>query len=115
MSMVVAKLLVVDEHPTLTRLFTSRGGVGRMLTMDLLGLPRAGFEVKSSARELSHKRLGDVKACFGKPVLSQALRGASLVLLLPAGVEAAMSATPKPGEAPTVVAVLQGTGSGSLG
>eukprot|EP00974_Lingulodinium_polyedra_P067494 6534933-Lingulodinium_polyedra.AAC.1 len=53
---VLTKLARVDEHPAMTRLFTFRGGAGRMLAMDLLGPPRAnGFEVKSSARELSHK------------------------------------------------------------
>ena len=67
-SVVLTKLARVDEHPTMTRFFTFRGGVGRMLTMDLLGLPRAnGFEVKSSARELSHKRLKKVRSVSANP------------------------------------------------
>ena len=55
-----AQLLCVDNHPTLTRFFTFRGCVDRMLTMALLGLPNA-LEVKSSARESTHKRLKKVR------------------------------------------------------
>ena len=81
-----------------------------MLTMYLLGLPRAdGFEVKSPARELSHTRLKRVKQCCGKPARCQALRRACMVLQLAYGVNVAMSATPKPGDTPTVVAIQQGT------
>jgi len=104
----VKRLLHVDSHPTLTRFFTYRGCVDRMLTMALLNLPQKGLVVQSSARELTQNRLKKVKQFFGKPAACQALRRASLVLQLTAGIETFMSAKPKEGEPPVVVALQQG-------
>ena len=102
-SFVLKHLLHVDHHPTLTRFFTFRNCVDRMLTMALLKLPQAGLVTKSSARDVSQKRLKKVRSFFAKPSACQALRRASLVLQLTGGIEAFMSRRPKQGEPPIIV------------
>ena len=104
-SFVLTELLHVDDHPTLTRFFTFRICVDHMLTMVLLNLPQAGLVTKSSAREVSQKRLKKVRSFFAKPSASQALRRASLILQLTGGIEAFMSRRPREGEPPTIVAI----------
>ena len=105
---VVTHLLQVDNKPTLTRFFTFRGCVDRMVTMDLLRIPHTALAVKSSAREITQKRLKKVHSFFKKWSASQALRRASLILQLTGGVEGFVSAEPKEGAPPTVAAILQG-------
>ena len=105
---ILKDLLAVDTHPTITRFFTFRGAVNRMLTMALLGFPQDGLSIKKTAAEISTKRMKRVKIFFGRPAAAQALRRASLVLQLTAGVEAFMSAQPQAGDPPTVVALQQG-------
>jgi len=107
-AMLLTELLRVDSHPTITRFFTFRGCVDRMLTMALLGFPRDGLAVKESARDISQKRLKRLKRFFRTPAACQALRRASLVLQLTSSVETFMSAVPKEGEPPTIVAIQQG-------
>ena len=52
---IVTNLLHVDNHPTLTRFFTFRNCVDRMLTMALLKFRQGGLEVKCTAREQGQK------------------------------------------------------------
>ena len=104
-SFVLKQLLHVDHHPTLTRFFTFRNCVDHMLTMAFLKLPQVGLVAKSSAREVSQKRLKKVRSFFAKPSACQALCRASLVLQLTGGIEAFMSRRPKQGEPPTIVLI----------
>ena len=102
------KLLHVDNHPTLTRFFSFRCSVDKMLTLSLLDVPATGgLQTKSSAREVGQKRLKRVSHWFGKKVSSQALRRSSLVLQLTSFVEAFMSRNPKEGEPPILVSIHQ--------
>jgi hypothetical protein len=106
---ILTNLLQVDGHPTLSRFFTFRGCVDRMLTLALLEFPATGgLNLKPSAREDSQKRVKRVRHFFTKSAAGQALRRASLVLQLTSGVEGFMSAKPKEGSPPTVVAIQQG-------
>ena len=106
---ILTRLLHVDSHPTLTRFFSFRAAVDRMLTLSLLQFPATGgLCTKPSAREVTQKRITRERKFFGKPASGQALRRASLVLQLTAGVEAFMSAIPKHGEIPTLVALQHG-------
>ena len=96
---ILEKLLRVDTHPTLTRFFSFRGAVDRMLTMALLNLPATGgLSTKTSAREVGQKRLKRVSRWFSKPASPQALRRDSLVLQLTSAMEAFMSTNPKEGD-----------------
>ena len=80
-----------------------------MLTLSLLHFPATGgLRTKPSARELALKRITRIQKFFRKSAIGQALRRDSLVLQLTSGVEAFMSAIPKDGEIPTLVAVQQG-------
>ena len=48
----------VDSHPTVTRFFTFRGNLDRMLTMHLIGMPPNVFRLMSTKpREENKKRL----------------------------------------------------------
>ena len=58
---VLTKLLQGDNHPTLTRFFTFRACVDRMLTMALLKFPQNGLKPKATARETAQKRMTKVK------------------------------------------------------
>ena len=63
--LVVIKLLRVDTHPTLSRFFSFRGAVDRMLTMSLLNFPATGgFSTKLIAREEGLKRVKRVRHFF---------------------------------------------------
>ena len=104
----VTSLLHVDNHPTLTRFFTFRNCVDRMLTMALLKFPQGGLGIKCTAREEGQKRIKKLKRFFAQPAACQALRRDSLVLQLTGGIEAFMSRRPKEGEPPTAVAVQRG-------
>ena len=80
-----------------------------MLTLYLLQFPATGvLRTKPSARELALKRITRIQKFFRKSASGQALRRDSLVLQLTSGVEAFMSAIPKDGEIPTLVALQQG-------
>ena len=80
-----------------------------MTTMDLLKFPLQGFQVKATARERTQARIEKVRTFFGKPLASQVLRRASLVLQLTSAVEAYLSKEPNPdkGEPPKLVELLK--------
>ena len=106
---VLKDLLPGDAHPTLTRFFTFRRCVDCMTAMDLLKFPLQGFQVKATARERTQARIEKVRTFFGKPLASQVLRRASLVLQLTSAVEAYISKEPNPdkGEPPKLVELLK--------
>ena len=107
----VMELLRVESHPTLSRFFTFRGCVDRMLTMGIIGLPSNVFRVFScTPREENQKRICRVLAFYRDPEAPQALRRASLVLQLTGVVEALTSSKPKEGEPPLAVALARGDG-----
>ena len=82
-----------------------------MLTLYLLQFPATGgLRTKPSAREVAQKRITRIQKFFRKSASGQALRRDSLVLQLTSGVEAFMSANPKDGEIPTLVALQQQKG-----
>jgi len=47
---IIEELLKVDSHPTVTRFFTFRGILDRMLTMLFIGMPAAVLRVMSTHR-----------------------------------------------------------------
>ncbi len=104
---VVRHLLVPDAHPTLTRFFTFRGCVDRMLLMALLDMPSTALVVRRvRPREENAKRLKKIQDFFLNAEAMQALRRASLCLQLTGGVEAFMAT--KPEGDPPVVALVNG-------
>ena len=98
-SFLVDHLLHPDDHPTLTRFFTFRGCVDRMLLMALLEFPVEVSGVK--LRDESMKRLRKIQNFFRKPDRLQALRRASLSLQLTGGVDGVMAT--KEGDRPSAV------------
>ena len=106
---VLKNLLRGDAHPTLSRFFTFRICADSMTTMDLLNFPLQGFQVKATARERTQARIKKVRTFFGKPLASQVLRRASLVLQLTSAVEAYISKEPNldKGEPPKLVELLK--------
>ena len=104
---VLNDLLPGDAHPTLSRFFTFRRCVDCMTTMDLLKYPLQGFQVKATARERTQARIEKVRTFFGKPLASQVLRRASLVLQLTSAVEAYIIKNPDKGEPPKLVELLK--------
>lgn len=105
---IVKHLLHVDSHPTLSRFFTFRGCIDRMMTMSLIGMPRHAFKVRSiKPRAESQKRLRAVHGFFQHPDAPQTLRRACLAFQLTGGVEALVSANPSTGEAPPLVRLVR--------
>ena len=80
LAFLTTRLFHVDAHPTLTRFFTFRGCVDRLLTLSLLRFPETGgLGVKPSANKDSQMRMKRIIHFFKQHAASQALRRASLV------------------------------------
>ena len=108
---IVKRLLMPDEHPTLTRFFTFRGVIDKMLTMDIIGLPEGLLTLqKIKPKEENQKRLKKVRSFFAKPAAKQALRRASLVLQLTGGLEALTASETREGQFPKIVDLVNGAG-----
>ena len=76
-------LLHVDEHPTLTRVWTFLHAAGRILAMDVLKCASAVLRAKSTKPQaLGQSRLRRVEFFFKSPDASQVLRRAFLVGLM---------------------------------
>jgi len=90
---VVRDLFTVDEHATLSRMFTYRDNLDHMFTMHLLGIPAACFRLqKVVPRKVNQKRMTRVHAFFNNPDAGQLLRRTCLGLQLTAGATALVSA-----------------------
>ena len=112
---IVQHLLHVDSHPTLSRFFTFRGCVDRMLTMSLIGMPKNAFKVRSmKPRQENQKRLKAVDSFFKHAEAPQTLRRTCLAFQLTGGVEAIVSANATTGEVPPVVRLCRGEATGCL-
>ena len=106
---IVKHLLHVDSHPTLSRFFTFRGCIDRMMTMSLIDMPQNAFKVRSmKPRQENQKRLRAVEAFFKHAEAPQLLRRTCLAFQLTGGVEAMVSANPTTGEVPTLVRLARG-------
>ena len=101
---IVKHLLHVDTHPTLSRFFTFRACVDRMLTMALILMPKHVFKVRPiKPRAENQKRLNAVLGFFQHPEAPGTLRRTCLAFQLTGGVEAIVSANPSTGDTPTIV------------
>ena len=81
------RLLVVDESPTLTRMFTFVGHVHGLLLLWFLGLARDVLRCQNvTPREKNKHRLTNVLGFLGRGDTSQYLRRTALALQLPAHV-----------------------------
>ena len=87
----LSHMFQVDSHPTLTRFFTFRSCIDRLLGMVLLGVTDTALTMKSSARQESQVRLRKVKQFLASPDGGQALRRSNLVMQLTGPIEAFMS------------------------
>ena len=106
---IVRHLLHVDSHPTLSRFFTFRACVDRMLTMAIIGMPQRAFQVRhSKPRAENQKRLKAVLGFFAHPEAANTLRRTCLAFQLTGEVEAMMSANPSTGETPVLVRLACG-------
>ena len=80
---IVTKLLVVDEHPVVTRFWTFRGGVDRMLPFSLLRVALVVLQLPTkNPRPQNQRRLRVVRGFLSDPVSVQYLRRTSLCLQL---------------------------------
>ena len=105
----IVQLLRVDSHPTVTRFFTFRANLDRMLAMHFIGMVPKCFRVLSTKpREENKKRIALVQGFFAHPEASQVLRRSSLILQLTGGVEALTATTPRAGEDPVLVSLVKG-------
>ena len=112
---IVKHLLHVDSHPTLSRFFTFRGCVDRMLTMSFIDMPKNAFKVRSiKPRQENSKRLKAVDNFFKHAEAPQTLRRTCLAFQLTGGVEAITSTNPTTGDTPTVVRLLRGEATACL-
>ena len=85
---IVNCLLHVDTHPTLTRFFTFRACVDRMLTMSLIDMPKHAFKVRTmKPRKENQKRLRAVEGFFQHAEAAQTLRRTCLAFQLTGGVD----------------------------
>ena len=83
------ELFVVDEKPTLSRMFTFRGCVDHCLAMHLHGVVPHCVRLKSiNPRPESKKRMTKVQHVFSDPAVGQYLRRTSLALQITGGVTA---------------------------
>jgi len=80
------RVLVVDEHPTLTRMFTFAGHVHGMLLLTFLDLGDLVKVVRVQPRERSQKRIASVRAFLADAATAQYLRRASLAMQMTAHV-----------------------------
>ena len=112
---IVTHLLHVDSHPTLSRFFTFRGCIDRMLTMSLIDMPKRAFKVRTiKPRQENQKRLRAVLGFFEHPDAQQTLKRTCLAFQLTGGVEAIVSAQPSQDEIPTMVRLLRGEASSCI-
>lgn len=108
-SFLVHHLMKVDSHPTLSRFFTFRDCIDRMLTMSVIRFPENAFILKTvKPRQENQKRLRRVSQFFAHVEAPQLLRRASLVLQLVGAVEAVASSKPNDGELPLAVSLAKG-------
>ena len=106
---IVKHLLHVDSHPTLSRFFTFRGCVDRMLTMSFIDMPKHAFKVRTmKPRQENQKRIRAVESFFKHAEAPQTLRRTCLAFQLTGGVEAMASANPATGDTPVVVRLVRG-------
>lgn len=105
----MSSLNQVDSRPTVTRFFTSRGNLDRMINVHLIVMPPIVFRVVSTKpREGDKGRPSLVQGFLSHPEAPQVLRRASLVLQLSGGVEALAATKPLPGEEPVAVSLVEG-------
>ena len=105
----IVQLLRVDSHPTVTRFFTFRANLDRMLAMHFIGMVPKCFRVLSTKpREETKKRIALVQGFLAHPEAPQVLRRSSLILQLTGGVEALTATTPRAGEDPVLVSLVKG-------
>ena len=109
-SVLIQCLMQVDEHPTLTRFWTFREAVGRMLAMSILAFPRNALRLKSVVpRALNQARLRRVLSFFANPATPQYLRRTCLTLQLTGAVTSLTGTKDKSGaQSPMVVRLLHG-------
>ena len=82
-SAIVGFLMHVDESPTLTRFWTFREAIGRMLAMNIFYFPSNALRLKSvKPRPQNQKRLQAVLGFFANPSSPQFLRRTCLSLQL---------------------------------
>jgi hypothetical protein len=99
----------VDSHPTVTRFFTFRGNVDRMLSMHLIRMPPNVIRLTTTKpQEENKKRLSLVHGFFSHAEAPQELRRASLVLQMTGGVEALTARKPRSGAEPVMVSLVKG-------
>ena len=85
---IVKELYVVDEKPTLTRMFTYRDCVDHCLTLSLLNVPAGCFRLRKNVRQTTQKRLKIILNFFKNQHAPQLLRRTSLGLQITGGVVA---------------------------
>ena len=97
-------LLHVDNAPTLSRFFTCRDAIDRMLLMDLIGMvPKALVVQRVNPRKENQKRLTSVRNFYKHLEARQLMKRISLTFQLTGGVEALLSEVPKEGQTPPAV------------
>ena len=96
-------------HRTVTRFFTSRGNLDRMLIMHLIGMPPSVFRlVSTQPREENKKRLNLVQGFVKHLEAPHELRRASLVLQITGGVEALTAKHATSTGEPVMVSLVKG-------
>ncbi len=96
--LIIRMLLHVDSHPTVTRFFTFRGVLDRMITMHLIDMPPNVLCLLSTKpREESKKRVALAQGFFSHPEAPHVLRKSALAVQLTGGVEALTATTPRAG------------------
>ena len=79
--MLINFLMVIDEHPTVTRFWTFREALGRMLAMIIIGFPKNALRlITLKPRPQNQKRLRLVLGFFEDPSCPQLLRRICLTL-----------------------------------
>ena len=93
----------------MTRFFTFRGNVDRVLSMHLIRMPPNVFRLTTTKpQEQNRQRLSLVQGFFSHVEAPQELRRASLVLQMTGGVEALTARKPRSGEEPVMVSLVKG-------
>ena len=96
--------LHVDSAPTLSRFFTCRDCLDRMLAMNMINMAKDAFRVwKTTPRPQNEKRMTIVQNFFKHADAGFTLRVTALTFQLTGGVEAMLSENPKEGEPPPLV------------
>ena len=85
---IVKDLYVVDEKPTLTRMFTYRDCADHCLTLSWLNVPAGCFRLRKNVRQTTQKRLKIIQNFFKNQHAPQLLRRTSLGLQITGGVVA---------------------------